>query len=73
MAEETGRVDKKETAMGREISTRLEAGEMERVDKKERGRGGGQWGGGDFTDGMLGGHTFPEQCRVTQLVYVKIG
>ena len=31
--------------------------------------GGGQWGGGISVMECLGGHTFPEQCRVTQLVW----
>ena len=33
--------------------------------------GGGQWGGGIFMMECLGGHTFPEQRRVTQLVENK--
>ena len=33
--------------------------------------GGGQWGGGISQMECLGGHTFPEQCQVTQLVSLQ--
>ena len=64
---ETGRVDRKEggNRVG-VISTHLKGvvGEMGRVDKRR----GGAMGIGISQMECLGKHTFPEQCRVTQLV-----
>ena len=56
-----GKVDRKEGGNGK----RRGAAEGDGEGGHE---GGDQWGGGIFVMECLGGHTFPEQCRVTQLV-----
>ena len=48
----------------------LEEGGWEAAEGDGEGgqEGEGQWGGGISVMEWQGGHTFPEQCRVTQLV-----
>ena len=57
-----GKVDRKEGGNGK----RRGAAEGDGEGGQE---GGGQWGGGISVMECLGGHTFPEQRRVTQLVF----
>ena len=66
VVEETGRVDRKGRQWGCGISTRVEG--VRGGGDGEIGQTEGEWGGRISQMECLGGHAFPKQSQVTQLV-----